>query len=279
MVSRSDFLVKPGSRVRLADVDASFHTAHTTEEDAQKTIKENREHISELQKKLYGEKKHSLLIVLQGIDAAGKDGVCWHVMSSMDPQGTYVKGFKQPTAEELHHDFLWRIHRYTPALGEVAVFNRSHYEDVLVTRVHNLVPKKIWSKRYDMINNFEEMLSAQNTTILKFFLYISPDEQLRRFEKRLDDPARQWKISESDYKERALWNDYIAAYEDMLKKCSTSYAPWYVIPSNHKWFRNLALSHIIKKTLEKMHLKLPEPSVDLKQIRKAYHQAAQEKLK
>lgn len=279
MVSRSDFLVKPGSRIRLADIDASFHSAHETEKEAQKTIKENREHISELQKKLYGEKKHSLLIVLQGIDAAGKDGVCWHVMSSMDPQGTYVKGFKQPTTEELNHDFLWRIHRYTPGLGEVAVFNRSHYEDVLVTRVHNLVPKKIWSKRYDMINNFEETLSAHNTTILKFFLYITPDEQLRRFEQRLDDPARQWKISESDYKERALWDDYIAAYEDMLKKCSTSYAPWYVIPSNHKWFRNLALSHIIKKTLEKMHLKLPEPSVDLKQIRKAYHQAAQEKLK
>lgn len=279
MVSRSDFIVKPGTRIRLADVNASFHGKHESEKEANKTIKENREHISELQKKLYGEKKHSLLIVLQGIDAAGKDGVCWHVVSSMDPQGTYVKGFKQPTPEELSHDFLWRIHRYTPGLGEVAVFNRSHYEDVLVTRVHNLVPKKIWSKRYDMINSFEEMLSAHNTTILKFFLYISPEEQLKRFEQRLDDPARQWKISEADYKERALWDDYIAAYEDMLKKCSTSYAPWYVIPSNDKWFRNLAISHIIKKTLGKMHLKLPEPSVDLEQIRKAYHQASQEKLK
>lgn len=279
MVSCSDFIVKPGARIRLADVNASFQGKDGSEKEAKKTIKKNREHISELQKKLYGEKKHSLLIVLQGIDAAGKDGVCWHVVSSMDPQGTYVKGFKQPTAEELSHDFLWRIHRYTPGLGEVAVFNRSHYEDVLVTRVHNLVPKKIWSKRYDMINNFEEILSAHNTTILKFFLYISPEEQLKRFEQRLDDPAKQWKISESDYKERALWNDYISAYEDMLKKCSTSYAPWYVIPSNDKWFRNLAISHIIKRTLEKMQLTLPEPSVDLEQIRKAYHQASQEKLK
>ena len=274
---RKKLIVKPGSSLKLKDIDASFHGNYKSKEDAIKDLEKNRNSMGELQQKLYGEKKHALLIVLQGIDAAGKDGVCWHVMQSMNPQGTFVKGFKQPTEIEKRHDFLWRIHPFTPGLGQVIVFNRSHYEDVLVVRVHDLVPKEVWSKRYELINDFEKMLSTNNVTILKFFLYITPEEQLKRFRKRLDDPSRQWKISDADYKERAFWDEYTAAYEDMLNKCSTEQAPWYVIPSNHKWFRNVAISQIIADTLTDMHLQLPAPTVDIEEIRKLYHKAKQDK--
>ena len=232
--------------------------------------------ITRLQELLYARKKHALLIVLQGIDAAGKDGVCWHVIQAMNPQGTRVTGFKQPSAQERAHDFLWRIHKAVPGLGQVGVFNRSHYEDVLVVRVHGLAPKNVWEKRYDAINAFERQLTDAGVTILKFFLWISKDEQLERFRKRLDDPARHWKISEADYAERELWDDYVKAYEAMLSKCSTDHAPWYVIPSNHKWFRNLAASRIILETLEGMKLKAPEPTVDLGEIRAKYHRAEEE---
>jgi PPK2 family polyphosphate:nucleotide phosphotransferase len=230
--------------------------------------------IRHLQYLLYAEKKHALLIVLQGIDAAGKDGTCWHVMTAMNPQGTTVTGFKQPTEEDRAHDFLWRIHPHTPGLGRVAVFNRSYYEDVLVVRVHNLVSKDVWSRRYGLINDFEKLLSDRGTIIIKFFLYISPDEQLERFRQRLDDPHRRWKISEADYKEREHWGEYVTAYEAMLEKCSTDYAPWYVTPSNHKWFRNLAVSQIIANTLDDLGMKMPRPTVDLEQVRREYHAAA-----
>lgn len=270
---RKKLMVEPGTRIRLKDVDAAFHGDYPGGEQAKEDLAKNVARLAELQQKLYGEKKHALLVVLQGIDAAGKDGTCWHVMAAMNPQGCYVKGFKQPTEEEQLHDFLWRVHPYAPGLGQVAVFNRSHYEDVLVVRVHNLVPQEVWAKRYDLINDFEKMLTQKGVTILKFFLYITPEEQLERFRQRLDDPARQWKISEADYKERTLWDQYSAAYEDMLEKCSTKHAPWYVIPSNHKWFRNLAVSRIIEKTLDDMNLTLPSPTVDIEQIRKAYHAA------
>lgn len=269
-------IVKPDSKVKLKDIDPAYHAQYDNEEHAKQTLEQHVEKIRELQRKLYGEKKHALLIVLQGIDAAGKDGTCWHVMTAMNAQGTSVHGFKQPTSEEKAHDFLWRIHRHTPGLGEVAVFNRSHYEDVLIQRVHNIVPKKIWSKRYAHINHFEELLNDSQVTILKFFLYISPEEQLERFKQRLDDPERQWKISESDYTERQYWNQYIAAYEDMLNQCSTAHAPWFVIPSNHKWFRNLAISEIILETLKRMKLQLPDPEVDLEKIRSEYHQIVEE---
>jgi len=271
---RKKLVVEPGTRVRLKDVDAAFHGDYASADHAKDDLAKNVAHLAELQQKLYGEKKHALLVVLQGIDAAGKDGTCWHVMAAMNPQGTYVKGFKQPTEEERQHDFLWRVHPHAPGLGQVAVFNRSHYEDVLVVRVHDLVPKEVWSQRYTLINDFEKLLTLQGVTILKFFLYITPEEQLERFRQRLDDPARQWKISESDYTERALWDQYVAAYEDMLEKCSTPHAPWYVIPSNHKWFRNLAVSQIIESALDDMKLRLPAPTVDLAKIRRAYHQAA-----
>lgn len=271
---RKKLVVEPGSRVKLKEVDAGFHGDYASEPEAKDALAKNVGRLTELQQKLYGEKKHALLVVLQGIDAAGKDGTCWHVMSAMNPQGAYVKGFKQPTEEERLHDFLWRVHAHAPALGQVAVFNRSHYEDVLVVRVHELVPKEVWSKRYDRINEFEKLLTDAGVTILKFFLYITPEEQLARFRQRLDDPARQWKISDSDYTERAFWDQYIDAYEDMLEKCSTKHAPWYVVPSNHKWFRNLAVARIIEDTLDGMKLKLPDATVDLAKIRKEFHEAA-----
>ena len=271
---RKKLIVEPGAKIRLKSLDPAWHGKHEDEKDAAEEIARHLARITTQQQLLYGEKKHALLIVLQGIDAAGKDGTCWHVISAMNPQGVDVTGFKQPTPEEKAHDFLWRVHPHAPGLGQVGVFNRSHYEDVLVVRVHKLVPKSVWSGRYEAINAFEKQLADSGVTILKFFLLISPEEQLRRFAERLDDPARQWKISESDYSERALWDDYIAAFEAMLAKCSTERAPWYVIPSNHKWFRNLAVSQIVAATLEDLRMKLPAPSVDLAAIRAAYHAAS-----
>ena len=274
MTYAQQFRVAPGRKVSLADVDPGFHGKHESSERAAGEIADNLVALRRLQYTLYAEKAHALLIVLQGIDAAGKDGVCRHVVTAMSPQGCTVVPFKQPTPEEHGHDFLWRVHRHAPEVGQVAIFNRSHYEDVLVVRVHDLVPQAVWSCRYAHINAFEQLLADSGTTILKLFLWISKDEQLARFKERLDDPARQWKISDSDYTERARWDDYVAAYEDMLARCSTDRAPWYVIPSNHKWFRNLAVSQIIAETLEGMKMKMPAPTVDLDRIRKAYHKAA-----
>ena len=276
---RKALIIEPGAKARLKDIDPGYHGKDESHEKATPEIADYLEHMSALQTLLYAERKHALLIVLQGIDAAGKDGVCWHVVKGMNPQGCSVTGFKEPSKEELAHDFLWRIHKCTPELGHVSVFNRSHYEDVLVVRVHKLVPKEVWQQRYDLINDFERLLVQANTTIIKFFLYISLEEQLERFKQRLDDPARRWKISDADYKERDFWDDYTVAYEDMLSKCSTKHAPWYVIPSNHKWFRNLAISQIICATLEDMGMKMPEPTVDIAAIRKLYHQAAAEQGK
>jgi PPK2 family polyphosphate:nucleotide phosphotransferase len=265
--------VDPGSKVTLSDIDPDFHGTHESEDKAE--LQHNLTRITELQRKLYADRGHCLLIVLQGIDGAGKDGTCWHVVSAMDPQGVDVVGFKQPSAEERDHDFLWRVHPHAPGLGRVAVFNRSHYEDVLVARVHDLVPKHVWKRRCEFINNWEKLLvDEKNTTILKFFLYISKDEQLARFKERLDDPARQWKISDSDYSERKLWSKYIDAFEAAISKCSTEHAPWFIIPSNHKWFRNFAVSQIVARAMEDMKLTLPKPTVDLQKIRKLYHEAA-----
>jgi PPK2 family polyphosphate:nucleotide phosphotransferase len=266
------FRVEPGSNVKFDEIDATFHGKHADEKEAAQETAKHLARITQFQRKLYADRSHSLLIVLQGIDGAGKDGTCWHVISAMDPQGVNVRGFKEPTPEERDHDFLWRIHPHAPAKGQVAVFNRSHYEDVLVVRVHKLVTKEIWKPRYDFINEWERLITQQNnTTIVKFFLYISKEEQLARFKERLDDPARQWKISTTDYSERDLWDDYIKAFEAAIEHCSTEYAPWFVIPSNHKWFRNLAVSQIIADTLGKMDLKMPKPTVDIEMIRKKYH--------
>lgn len=277
---RKQFRVEPGSRLRLQDIDPGFHGEHASEEDAKEELEHYKGRLTELQRLFYGDRSRALLIVLQGIDAAGKDGTCWHVIGAMDPQGVKVQGFKEPTPVELAHDFLWRVHAHAPGKGEVAVFNRSHYEDVLVVRVHKLVPKRVWEARYDFINEWEKLLHVDNnTTIIKFFLYISKEEQLARFKDRLDDPARQWKISASDYSERNYWDDYIAAFEDALSRSSKKHAPWYVIPSNQKWFRNLAVSRIIASTMEDMDLKLPKPTVGLDEIRKLYHAEAAGKAK
>jgi len=271
---RKKLIVEPGSKVSLDDIDPGYHGKHESHESALPEIQAHVQKMDQLQYLMYAEKKHSLLIVLQGLDAGGKDGVVRHVITGMNPAGCRVVGFKQPTAEDLAHDFLWRVHPHAPGKGEVAIFNRSHYEDVLVVRVHQLAPEKVWSRRYDLINDFERLLAVENnTTILKFFLYISKEEQLARFKQRLDDPARQWKISTADYKERDYWDDYIKAFEAVLRKTSTETAPWFVIPSNHKWFRNLAVSQIITRTLEELDMKVPEPTVDLADIRNKYHAA------
>ncbi|HEY4440608.1 MAG TPA: polyphosphate kinase 2 family protein [Candidatus Elarobacter sp.] len=271
---RKKFVVEPGEQVHLDRIDPDFTGKFDSEEDAQGELTERLERLDKLQYRLYAENKRSLLIVLQAMDAGGKDGTVRHVFSGMDPQGVYVHRFAEPTAEEKAHDFLWRAHRAAPAVGQVGIFNRSHYEDVLIVRVHDLVPKDVWSKRYDRIVEFEKTLAQADTQILKFFLHISKEEQLKRFEQRLDSPDKQWKISEADYTERAYWDDYMRAYEDALEKTSTDRAPWYVIPSNHKWFRNLAVSRIIYETLKDLDPQPPAPHVDIEAIREKYHQAA-----
>ncbi len=274
---REQFRVKPGSRVKLSELDAGYKGKHISESHAKAEIEHYRDELNKQQYLLYAERKHALLIVLQGLDAAGKDGTVSHVMSAMNQQGTTVTSFKTPTAIELEHDFLWRVHPHAPAKGTVAIFNRSHYEDVLISRVHKLVPKDVWSERYEMINDFEKLLRQQNNThVIKFFLHISKDEQLVRFKQRLDDPARNWKISESDYAERELWDDYMRAFEDAFAETSKKKAPWYIIPSNHKWFRNLAVSQIVADTMDDLAMKTPKPQVDLDAIRKGYHQAVKE---
>jgi PPK2 family polyphosphate:nucleotide phosphotransferase len=273
---RKNFMVEPGAKVRLAKIDPAYSGKHETHERALPEIQANVERMDKLQYLLYADGNQSLLVVLQALDAAGKDGVIRHVFSGMNPEGTSVFGFKQPSKEEAAHDFLWRAHLRTPGKGEVVIFNRSHYEDVLVVRVHKLVGQAVWSRRYDLINDFETMLTQNGTTVLKFFLHISPEEQLERFKQRLDDPARNWKISESDYSERELWPQYVDAYEDAMKLTSTKHAPWYVIPSNHKWFRNLAVSQIIADTMDEMGLKLPPTRVDIADVRRKYHAAERE---
>jgi PPK2 family polyphosphate:nucleotide phosphotransferase len=271
-----EFRVKEGEHVQIRNFDPKFTGKDDTKKSALLKIGKLQNRMDELQYNLYAERKRSLLICLQGPDAAGKDGIIRHVIGSLNPQGCRVVSFKQPSQEELSHDFLWRIELQTPARGEIVIFNRSHYEDVLVVRVHDLVPKTIWSKRYGLINDFEKLLTANGTHILKFFLNISKEEQLDRFEQRLDDPGRNWKISDADYSERGFWDDYQKAYEDVLNKCSTNNAPWFIIPSDHKWFRNLAISQIIVETLEKLHIEIPTPTVDIDEIRRKYHEAVEE---
>jgi PPK2 family polyphosphate:nucleotide phosphotransferase len=268
------FRVPPGTKVKLREIDPDYHGAHADKNAAAAEVQRDTERMAELQSLLYAESRRSLLICLQGLDASGKDGTVAHVFRGMNPQGIETSAFKSPTRDELAHDFLWRVHRRTPANGRVGVFNRSHYEDVLFVRVHKTVPKEVWSTRYDRINEFEKDLADAGTTILKFYLHISEDEQLRRFATRLDDPFRQWKISESDYEERKFWPDYIEAFEDIFRKTSTPHAPWFIIPSNHKWFRNLAVASIVVDAMESLQLKVPRPTVNIEEIRKKYHAMA-----
>lgn len=267
------FRVQPGSKVKLKDIDPDFKDDRESREAAAEEIAHHQQQLRDLQSLLYAERQHSLLICLQAMDTGGKDGTINHVLGAMNPQGCRVAAFKKPSAEELAHDFLWRIHRAAPATGEVVIFNRSHYEDVLVVRVHDLVPETVWSRRYERINAFEKTLAEHGTQILKFYLHISKEEQLKRFKARLDDPAKRWKISEDDYLERKYWDDYVAAYEEALSRCSTEHAPWFVIPANHKWFRNLAVARIVVEQLESLKMSYPQPTVDLDRIRREYHEA------
>jgi PPK2 family polyphosphate:nucleotide phosphotransferase len=252
----SQLIVPPGKKFRLNDRDPKETFGFTKEAAILETVVLH-EKLEKLQDVLYAEHKRSLLIVLQAMDAGGKDGTVKHVMSGVNPEGCNVTSFKQPTSKELDHDYLWRIHREAPAKGMIEIFNRSHYEDVLIVRVHNLVPEDVWSKRYAQINAFEELLASSGTTILKFFLHISKDEQKRRFEERNQDPDKNWKSSASDEAERKFWDQYQEAYQDALDKTSKKQAPWFVIPANEKWFRNLAISHVIVKTLEDLNLQYP----------------------
>jgi PPK2 family polyphosphate:nucleotide phosphotransferase len=219
-----------------------------------------------LQYLMYAEQRRALLIVLQGMDAAGKDGTIRHVMTGLNPQGCRVHTFKTPSADERAHDFLWRSHAAVPPRGDVAIFNRSYYEDVLIARVHKLVPKPVWSGRYEQINRFEEFLTQNDVIVVKFFLHISRDEQRERFRARLRDSTKQWKLSPADFQDRTHWDEYAVAYEDVLSRCSTPHAPWFVIPANHKWFRDFAVSHILVDTLEACHMQFPKPSFDISKI-------------
>lgn len=267
------FRIAPGAHSKLQELDPAFTGGQEDKKAAETETAECQQKLRALQDLLYAEGRHSLLICLQAMDTGGKDGTVNHVLGAMNPQGCRVAHFREPSAEEAAHDFLWRYHAAAPVRGEVVIFNRSHYEAVLIERVHALVPKPVWSKRYDAINAFEQALTDNGTRILKFFLHISKEEQLRRFKERLDDPSKQWKISESDYTERNYWDAYEDAYEDALARCSTAHAPWYAIPADHKWFRNLAVARIVVQELEVLKMSYPKPKADLARIRAEYHAA------
>ena len=262
------YRVEPGSGVDLSQWDPNDKSAFPVKkkEGREQLLKLN-EQLEALQELLYAEHRHNALIVLQGMDTSGKDGVIRNVFEGVNPQGVRVAGFKKPTPRELDHDFLWRVHQQVPGQGEIVIFNRSHYEDVLVVRVHQLAPEEVWSKRYDHINDFERMLADEGTTILKFFLYIDREEQKDRLQSRLDEPNKHWKFNPADLEERKLWPEYIKAYEDAISRTSTEWAPWYIIPANRKWYRNLVVGTVIVETLEGLKMRYPEPEFDPAGIR------------
>ncbi len=255
-----------GQPVDLADYDPDLSGGYKDKDEAQEDLKANRDRLGELQQVLYAEHKHALLIILQAMDAGGKDGTIRHVMKGINPQGVQVTSFKAPTPEELDHDFLWRVHEHTPPRGMIGIFNRSHYEDVLIVRVNELVPRSTWQARYDHINGFERLLADSGVTILKFFLHISKEEQKERFLARLDEPDKHWKFSKGDLPVREKWDEYMAAYGDAITRCNTEWAPWYIIPANKKWYRNLAISNILVDTLEKLEMQYPDPEEGLDEI-------------
>lgn len=249
--------VAPGKRIRLADFD-SADTGGI--DDRQKAKRETDAHIQAIDKlayRMYGEDRRALLLVLQGMDCAGKDGTIRKVMSGINPQCCEVTSFKTPTAEELEHDFLWRIHRAIPRAGNVGIFNRSHYEDVIVVRVEKLFPKSVWKTRFETINAFEKLLTEGYVKLVKVFLHISKDEQRKRLQERLDDPTMRWKFRLGDLDVRKKWDLYQAAYDDALTKCNTAHAPWHIVPADHKWYRNLLVSRILHKTLKDMDPQFP----------------------
>lgn len=260
------YLVEPDQKLHLKKYETDSTGPFKDKEDAAGKTAENLKKLDELQELLYAEAKHAILIVFQAMDAGGKDGAIEHVFSGVNPQGCQVTSFKVPSSLEIRHDYLWRIHQHVPPKGMIGIFNRSHYESVLVERVHKLVPDDVWKKRYGHINDFEKLLADEGTTILKFFLHISKDEQKERLEARLKDKHKNWKFEKNDLNERALWDKYQHAYEDALEKCSTEYAPWYIVPSDRKWFRNWVISDTIVRTMEKLKMKFPDPQPGLDKI-------------
>jgi len=261
------YRVKPGSQIDLSQWDPSDKSLFPEGKKAgRKALQALTERLEVLQELLYAEHKHKLLIVLQALDSGGKDGVIRHVFEGVNPQGVRVAGFKVPTPQELAHDYLWRIHEHVPGKGEIVIFNRSHYEDVLAVRVHKLAPPHVWGRRYAHINDFERMLADEGTTILKFYLHIDQDEQRERFQARLDEPHKRWKFRLGDLEERKLWPEYMRAYQDVLSKTSTEWGPWYVVPANRKWYRNLVIATIMVETLEGLNMSYPQPEEDLDNI-------------
>lgn len=258
------YLVSGKNKIHLKDFDPNDSSEFDGKKKAgeEALIKVNKD-IEALQEQMYAEGKQRLIVLVQAMDTGGKDGVIRHVFEGVNPSGVRVAAFKTPTAIELSHDYLWRVHAQTPGKGEIVIFNRSHYEDLLVVRVRNLAPKEVWSKRFEHINNFEKMLVDEGTTILKFFLNIDLQEQAERFLARVEDPTKQWKFNPGDLEERKLWSQYMEAYEDVLNKTGTEYAPWYVIPSNKKWYRNLLIANILRDTLKGFKMSFPEPPADI----------------
>lgn len=263
-----DYHVKPGSRIKLSEWDANDHSGYKgTKKTADKELLKLDSQLDDLQALLFAEHKHKVLIILQGMDTAGKDGTIRHVFRGVNPQGVRVASFKVPTPDELDHDFLWRVHAHTPGKGEMVIFNRSHYEDVLIVRVHQLVPEKEWRQGYKEINDFEEMLAHEGTTIIKFYLNIDQDEQKKRLQARLDDSTKTWEFNIEDLHERKLWKEYMKAYEDAISETSTPWAPWHIVPANHKWYRNLVISKVIIKTLTALKMSYPKPPENFEKIR------------
>ena len=267
-MSVKELRIRPSSRVNLARYAPDDTSALSlSKKKAEKEIERLRTELAELQELLYADGRFAVLVVLQGMDTSGKDGTIRHVFQGVNPQGVRVASFKVPTPLELRHDFLWRVHRQAPAKGEIVIFNRSHYEDVLVARVHGLVPKKVWKARYAQINAFEHELVEQGVTVLKFFLHVSAKEQAQRLRERRDDPAKRWKFSEADVKERQYWPRYVAAYREALEKTSTAWAPWFVVPADHRWYRNVVVSTVLVRALRSLGLRYPEPTIDLGRLR------------
>lgn len=263
------YRVKPDDKIRLKDWDPADDGEYKNGEkdEGEERLLELNAELEELQELLFAEGKHKILIVLQGMDTSGKDGVIRHVFDGVNPQGVRVASFKVPTSEELSHDYLWRVHKQVPGKGEIVIFNRSHYEDVLVVRVHSLVPEAVWKKRYQQISEFEELLAEEGTTILKFFLHIDLEEQRERLLARIDEPAKNWKFNPGDLDERKLWGKYQKAYEDVLSQTSQDYAPWIIVPANRKWYRDLVISAILVDTLKDLKMEFPQPAENLETYR------------
>ena len=263
MTPMRSFRLQPGRKVSLKDFDPASHEGFDRKEPALAEVHSLVSQLESLQELLYAEHRHKVLVVLQAMDTGGKDGTIHRVFEGVNPQGVRVASFKAPTPFELDHDYLWRVHRQAPGKGELVIFNRSHYEDVLVVRVHNLAPREVWQRRYDQINDFERMLAEEGTLVLKFFLHISRREQKQRLRERLEDRTKLWKYNPDDLKERALWDNYMEAYEDMLNKTTTGHAPWHIVPADHKWYRDWVVAGSLVEALKGLKMEYPEPAFDV----------------